>query len=1342
MNRLGKTMLTCMAITAIPSSLFVAKQVHNMNIVQNKISADNNFMRPPTADDKTFKRPVQMTEKEITKMKKEIRRTLTDNNINFRFHKYTKTEIPDKYQLDVYLDDVPQTEINRVKKLINNDSVRVVNKSFKEMDRKEKITQDLGVRTLKDRLRSAPQENTKYQIAENIVFWWHGDTFTFDFMNGPRHGDTTIWSENTVGYKLPWEKDEWAGVRSKIKKIEIAPGAGLDMPYYADSFFANFPILEDIDFFDYAHFDKVKTARYMFANDPMLKHVSSVTEVPGDNSLYRTESMMILDGMFYNSHSIQSVDFTGISGARDYETNKDLSVTDMFKGANNIRSIKVLRKTKLYDKKTGANAELHTPQVFKEDPKIGGLYTGRWVSVDKPSLVFSTIELSKLFDGTGTQVANIGFQWHDNPWIEDYDEFRYTELIPETYQYVQYVDEKTTSVVGIEPFKMMEADGVVKNWKITPPIGYSLVDPAQATQAFGSYSKAIPIRTIKVKNDTNVHSDFAFSPEKQNPSGETPVNSSLIVAKYIGLEQLNKDEAGVNTNGYKEDIVIPKTFSNTNVTGIADFAFSNKENNDYKDNLDIIDSIKSVEIPDTIKTIGYGAFAYNQLKKINIPASTVVKDNAFSHQTGVFNIETNIDTTQNINSVDKFMNKVKTSKDFEATGNFDWGKIKNVYLGEDAKELAPYDYATDTLSMPYNWKDYLKADDKGQYLPIQLETTGTGNVGFDNARLRVKTAQSVVKVHYVDKDGKELAPSLVKAVDKNSTFSTTAIDIKGYHVDGNNTINQKITDDAEFTFKYLSNSASFWKAGTDSNPTKNTGVYGDDKTKDYVYSADPFMDEVDSEKVNDTTKLKVLAKGIYGKDVNTGIKWYITETSELHISGGVIDKFYTGAPWSAYTDKINKIVIEGKLSLQENAANSLFQGLNKLKTVDNGENLDLSQATNLGNMFYGNTALETLDVSKWDTSKVTNMDYLFSDNSNLKLLDVSNWNTSNVITMYNTFSGDNALSVLNVSNWDVSKVTNMGYLFFDMPKVKELDVSKWKTSNLTNIDAMFYNDQSLQTLDFSNFDTSKVTSANDMFNTIPKVSSIVLGDNFVKNLKVKIQLPNQTGKAKWRSIGNGTAEKPQGDFLKKDATSDIALDNTVKPGTYVLYKKTKNEILDPDDSTKVLPKDDLGTEMKDNTKNYDELAIDAVPNFDFGEHMFTYDNTEFAPLQNKNSNKNLPHFIQITNSLDNSKNFNLTVKDDGFKDIVNNNNMMNAKINLTTSNVITNNSKDSSNIIPTAKFDITNDETTILKAPTSSLDGSFQMQFKPEDTKLVIPQGEMKVGDFSDTITWSLNLAD
>lgn len=73
-------------------------------------------------------------------------------------------------------------------------------------------------------------------------------------------------------------------------------------------------------------------------------------------------------------------------------------------------------------------------------------------------------------------------------------------------------------------------------------------------------------------------------------------------------------------------------------------------------------------------------------------------------------------------------------------------------------------------------------------------------------------------------------------------------------------------------------------------------------------------------------------------------------------------------------------------------------------------------------MFYGLTALETIDFGTLDTENVVSMSSMFENCYSLKYLDLSNFDTSSVLRMDNLFKDCSSLKVLNINNLVVNRV--------------------------------------------------------------------------------------------------------------------------------------------------------------------------------------------------------------------------------------------------------------------------------------------------------------------------------
>ena len=220
----------------------------------------------------------------------------------------------------------------------------------------------------------------------------------------------------------------------------------------------------------------------------------------------------------------------------------------------------------------------------------------------------------------------------------------------------------------------------------------------------------------------------------------------------------------------------------------------------------------------------------------------------------------------------------------------------------------------------------------------------------------------------------------------------------------------------------------------------------------------------------------------------------------------------------------------------------MFWGCTALKTLD-VSHFDTQNVTNMSYMLSDCSALTTLDVSHLDTQNVTNMYYMFSNCSALMTLDVSNFNTQNVTDMSGMFSDCSALTTLDVSNFNTQNVTDMSYMFFNCSALTTLDIANFDTKNVTDMSYMFYNCSALKTLDVSNFDTQNVTDMSWMFYNNSALTTIYASDKFVttackEDRNMFTSCDNLVGAVSYdeNKVGKEMANYSTGYFTDKAAT--------------------------------------------------------------------------------------------------------------------------------------------------------------------------------------------------------------
>ena len=225
------------------------------------------------------------------------------------------------------------------------------------------------------------------------------------------------------------------------------------------------------------------------------------------------------------------------------------------------------------------------------------------------------------------------------------------------------------------------------------------------------------------------------------------------------------------------------------------------------------------------------------------------------------------------------------------------------------------------------------------------------------------------------------------------------------------------------------------------------------------------------------------------------------------------------------------------------------KALNSLNLSD----FDSSSATNMDGMFYG-TALKNVDLSLIEAGNVTSMASMFQS-TKFDALDFSNFDTHNVKLMSNMFTSA-VMTNLDLSTLDTSSVTNMANMFkssnittltffdtenptatkFDTSKVttisemfresktKTLDLSQFNTSAVTNMYGVFYS-AAVSDLNVSNWDTSNVTSMYIMFFAAANLTSLNLSHFNTAKVTNMQQMFDSTTKLKYLNVSNWSNDK-------------------------------------------------------------------------------------------------------------------------------------------------------------------------------------------------------------------------
>ena len=155
------------------------------------------------------------------------------------------------------------------------------------------------------------------------------------------------------------------------------------------------------------------------------------------------------------------------------------------------------------------------------------------------------------------------------------------------------------------------------------------------------------------------------------------------------------------------------------------------------------------------------------------------------------------------------------------------------------------------------------------------------------------------------------------------------------------------------------------------------------------------------------------------------------------------------------------------------------------------------------NMAFSNcNLLNSIDLSNVNTSEVTYMGNLFFGCSSLLNLDLTNFSTSSVVDIHAMFENCSALKNINLNSFDTSKATNFQQLFHNNSSLTRLDLSSFKTSQVRNMQEMFSGCSSLSYLDISSFEFVGLSTEADwdnMFTDVPADCEILVKDETAKS---------------------------------------------------------------------------------------------------------------------------------------------------------------------------------------------------------------------------------------------------
>ena len=183
-----------------------------------------------------------------------------------------------------------------------------------------------------------------------------------------------------------------------------------------------------------------------------------------------------------------------------------------------------------------------------------------------------------------------------------------------------------------------------------------------------------------------------------------------------------------------------------------------------------------------------------------------------------------------------------------------------------------------------------------------------------------------------------------------------------------------------------------------------------------------------------------------------------------------------------------------------------FYHCKALTKIEGLEYLNTAEVKDMSRMFWGCSALTSLDLKNFNTQNVTDMSVMFWGCSALTSLDLKNFNTQNVTDMSVMFWGCSGLPSLDVSHFNTQNVTDMRYMFSDCSGLTSLDLSHFNTQNVTDMGNMFSYCSGLTSLDLSHFNTQNVTDMGGMFSGCSGLTSLDVSHFNTQNVTDMIEM--------------------------------------------------------------------------------------------------------------------------------------------------------------------------------------------------------------------------------------------
>ena len=236
------------------------------------------------------------------------------------------------------------------------------------------------------------------------------------------------------------------------------------------------------------------------------------------------------------------------------------------------------------------------------------------------------------------------------------------------------------------------------------------------------------------------------------------------------------------------------------------------------------------------------------------------------------------------------------------------------------------------------------------------------------------------------------------------------------------------------------------------------------------------------------------------RSTRTGTTWGIEETKKDEDERDITYPAWAGT-WDVADMTTTRVVFDASFrDFRPTTTAMWFHRCTVLRKIEGLEYLNTSEVKDMSRMFWGCSALTSLDLKNFNTQNVTKMDRMFFGCAALTSIDLKNFNTQNVTDMSSMFYDCVALTSLDLKNFNTKNVTDMSWMFYRCAALTLIDLKNFNTKNVTNMSWMFCDCVALTSLDLKNINTQNVTDMSGLFSGCAALTSIDLKNFNTKNV--------------------------------------------------------------------------------------------------------------------------------------------------------------------------------------------------------------------------------------------------